>query len=396
MDQDLHDRLAGWRHDLHRRPEVSLHEAETARYLQARLAELGIPFESGIGGHGIVATLSRPASSNRTPSGNGGNSVGLRTDMDALPIHETTGVPYASETAGVMHACGHDGHMASLLGAAILLQRDPDWTGIVRLVFQPAEEGFGGADAMLRDGLLDRFPMERIFGLHTWPGLPAGTIAVHGGGGRRAPVMAAGTRLRIALDGHAGHAAQPHLTRDPMLGAAHLLLALQSVVSRNTDPLDAAVLSICRIDGGDAENQIPDRATLRGTMRSHDPAVHEAMTARVRAISEGIAAALDLRASFDLDTHVSATINHGPEADLAAAAATALGAELRRDLAPSMASEDFGAYLEQRPGAFVWVGNGPAEGGRSLHNSGFDFNDAILPTTAGWLAAVARAALAEG
>jgi amidohydrolase len=390
MDQDLHDRLTGWRRDLHRHPELSLHEADTARFLQARLTELGIPFESGIGGHGIVATLTRGGSSN-----SGSNrSVGLRTDMDALPIHETTGTPYASETPGVMHACGHDGHMAGLLGAAILLQRDPGWTGTVRLVFQPAEEGFGGAGAMLADGLLDRFPMERIFGLHTWPGLPAGTVAVHGGAGRRAPVMAAGTRLRITLDGHAGHAAQPHLTRDPMLGAAHLLLALQSVVSRNTDPLDAAVLSICRIDGGDAENQIPDRATLRGTMRSHDPAVHEAMTARVRAISHGIAAALDLRASFDLDSHVTATINHGPEADLAAAAATALGAELRRDLAPSMASEDFGAYLEQRPGAFVWVGNGPAEGGRSLHNSGFDFNDAILPTTAGWLAAVARAALA--
>ncbi len=390
MDQDLHDRLTGWRRDLHRHPELSLHEADTARFLQARLTELGIPFESGIGGHGIVATLTRGGSSN-----SGSNrSVGLRTDMDALPIHETTGTPYASETPGVMHACGHDGHMAGLLGAAILLQRDPGWTGTVRLVFQPAEEGFGGAGAMLADGLLDRFPMERIFGLHTWPGLPAGTVAVHGGAGRRAPVMAAGTRLRITLDGHAGHAGQPHLTRDPMLGAAHLLLALQSVVSRNTDPLDAAVLSICRIDGGDAENQIPDRATLRGTMRSHDPAVHEAMTARVRAISHGIAAALDLRASFDLDSHVTATINHGPEADLAAAAATALGAELRRDLAPSMASEDFGAYLEQRPGAFVWVGNGPAEGGRSLHNSGFDFNDAILPTTAGWLAAVARAALA--
>ena len=390
MDQDLHDRLAGWRRDLHRRPETSLHEAETARFLQARLSELDIPFESGIGGHGIVATLSRPDRS----GSNADRSVGLRTDMDALPIHETTGVPHASETPGVMHACGHDGHMAGLLGAAILLQRDPDWFGTVRLLFQPAEEGFGGADAMLADGLLDRFPMQRVFGLHNWPGLPAGTIAVHGGNGRRAPVMAAGTRLRITLDGHAGHAAQPHLTRDPMLGAAHLLLALQSVVSRNTDPLDAAVLSICRIDGGDAENQIPDRAILRGTMRSHDPAVHDAMTARVHAISEGIAAALDLRASFDLDTHVTATINHAAEADLAAAAATALGVPLRRDLAPSMASEDFGAYLEQRPGAFVWVGNGPAEGGRSLHNSGYDFNDAILPTTAGWLAAVAKGALA--
>ncbi len=391
MDQDLHDRLTGWRRDLHRHPETSLNEAGTARFIQARLAELDIPFESGIGGHGIVATLSRPdrAGSNASPS------VGLRTDMDALPIHETTGAAHASGTAGVMHACGHDGHMAGLLGAAVLLQRDPGWTGTVRLLFQPAEEGFGGADAMLADGLLDRFPMDRIFGLHNWPGLPAGTVAVHGGDGRRAPVMAAGTRLRITLDGHAGHAAQPHLTRDPMLGAAHLLLALQSVVSRNTDPLDSAVLSICRIDGGDAENQIPDRATLRGTMRSHDPAVHDAMTARVRAISEGIASALDLRASFDLDTHVTATINHAAEADLAAAAAATLGAELRRDLAPSMASEDFGAYLEQRPGAFVWVGNGPAEGGRGLHNSGYDFNDAILPTTAGWLAAVAKGALAQ-
>ncbi len=391
MDRKLHETLTGWRHQLHRRPELSLHEAQTAHFVADRLTELGIPFETGIGGHGVVATLCRP-----TPGG-AQRSVGLRSDMDALPIVESTGAPHASETPGVMHACGHDGHIAGLLGAAVLLQRDPGWTGIVRLIFQPAEEGFGGAEAMLRDGLLERFPFDSVYGLHNWPGLDAGSIAVHGGAeqgdSRDAPVMAAGTRLRITLAGHAGHAAMPHLTRDPMLGAAHLMLALQSIVSRTVDPLQSAVVSICRIDGGDAENQIPEHATLRGTMRSHSPAVHAAMTEQVRTISANLAQAFGLRASFDLDTHVSATINHGPGAELAAAAAADLGAPLRRDLPPSMASEDFGALLEQRPGAFAWVGNGSADDGRALHNSGYDFNDAILPTTAGWLAAAARRAL---
>lgn len=224
MERSLADRLTAWRRHLHAHPELTLHEKETAAFVCARLTELGIPFVPGVGGHGVVATLTR---------GQSNRSLGLRADMDALPITETSGVPHASTNPGVMHACGHDGHTTSLLGAAALLAQDPSWIGTVQLVFQPAEEGGGGARAMIAEGLFDRFPMERIFGYHNWPGLDAGTVAVHD-----LAVMASGERLELYVKGHSGHAAMPHLARDPMVASAHLLLALQTIVSRNVDPLD--------------------------------------------------------------------------------------------------------------------------------------------------------------
>jgi amidohydrolase len=380
LDPGLVATLTGWRRHLHSHPEVSLHEVETAAFVASRLSELGIPFEIGVGGHGVVATLSRGASN---------RSVGLRADMDALPITEMTGVAYASTRPGVMHACGHDGHATSLLGAAALLSREDDWTGTVQFVFQPAEEGFGGARAMLAEGLLERFPMERIFGYHNWPGLAAGTVAVHSG-----PVMAAGSRIFIRLEGHAGHAAMPHLTRDPMLAAAHTLVALQSVVSRSINPLDTAVVSICMIDGGVASNQIPSEAILRGTFRSQRPEIHAFVGDAIRRVADGTAAAFGLTATTEFPTEIPNTANHPAEAELAAATAAANGFALRRDLPPSMASEDFGAFLEQRPGAFVWIGNGPSEGGRELHNPHYDFNDAILPVAARFLASAAKRSLA--
>jgi amidohydrolase len=266
----------------------------------ARLTELGSPFEAGIGGHGVVATISRGASN---------RSVGLRADMDALPIVETTGLAYASTKPGVMHACGHDGHTTSLLGAAALLARDKDWTGTVHLVFQPAEEGSGGAKAMLADGLFARFPMERIFGYHNWPGLEAGTIAVHDG-----PVMAAGARIEIVVKGHAGHAALPHLARDPMLASAHLLVALQSLVSRNVDPLDVAVVSICTMEAGTAANQIPERAVMRGTMRSHRDAVRDTVEDGIRRISAGIGQTFGMAVAVDIRHGVAVTANSGSRA----------------------------------------------------------------------------------
>src|SRR3954447_5632001 len=238
MDKTLHDRLTGWRRHLHANPDLTRHEARTAAFVQERLQELGIPCVGGVGGHGVVGTITRGASN---------RSVGLRADMDALPIQETTGVPYASRTSGVMHACGHDGHTVSLLGAAALLAADTSWSGTVQLVFQPAEEGGGGALSMIGDSLFDRFPMERVFSYHNWPGLEAGTVAVHDG-----PVMAAGNRLFFTVTGHGGHAALPHRTRDPMVAAAHLLLALQSIVSRSVDPLDSAVVTIAMIQAGSA------------------------------------------------------------------------------------------------------------------------------------------------
>jgi hippurate hydrolase len=381
MDQALHETLTQWRRHLHANPDLTLHEAETSAFVQARLSEMGIPFAANIGGHGVVATLTR---------GESNRSVGLRADMDALPIQETSGVAHASRKPGVMHACGHDGHTVSLLGAAALLAADPGWSGTVQLVFQPAEEGGGGARSMVADGLFERFPMERIFGYHNWPGLDAGTIAVHDG-----PVMAAGNRIVLTVTGHSGHAALPHLTRDPMVAAAHLLLALQSVVSRSIDPLQAAVVSFGVIEAGSAANQIPDRAVMLGTMRCLSETVREQMQAAIRRIAAGIALSFDVTVEVEIPTGIPVTGNWPAERDIAVDAVRAAGLPLRRDMPPAMTGEDFSWFLKERPGAFVWIGNGPAEGGRDLHNANYDYNDAILPAASGYLAAVAKQALGQ-
>ena len=371
MDRTLHDRLTSLRRHLHANPELTLHEQQTAAFVQAQLADLGIPFIAGVGGNGVVATISR---------GHSNRSVGLRADMDALPIQETSGVAYASINPGVMHACGHDGHTASLLGAAALLVVDPEWAGTVQLVFQPAEEGGGGAKSMIADGLFQRFPMERIFAYHNWPGLEAGTIAVHNG-----PVMAAGNRLRFTVTGHAGHAALPHLTRDPMVASAHLLLALQSIVSRSVDPLDSAVITIATMQAGSAANQIPDTAVMRGTMRALRNEVRDQMADAIHRIADGIGRSFDVVISVEIPAGIPVTMNTPAERDLAAETVLAAGLPLRRDLAPAMTGEDFAWYLEHRPGAFVWIGNGSSAGGRELHNANYDFNDAILPAAATYL-----------
>jgi hippurate hydrolase len=287
-----------------------------------------------------------------------------------------------------MHACGHDGHTVSLLGAAAMLAADPAWSGTVHFVFQPAEEGGGGARSMIADGLFDRFPMERIFGYHNWPGLEAGTVAVHEG-----PVMAAGNRLYFKITGHSGHAALPHLTRDPMIAAAHLLLALQSVVARNVDPLQSAVVSVGVIEAGSAPNQIPDRAIMRGTMRCLSEELRTEMQATIRRIADGIARTFGVAIEVEIPQGNPVTANAPAERDIAAAAVQAAGLPLRRDIQPAMTGEDFAWYLQERPGAFVWIGNGSSEGGRDLHNANYDYNDTILPAASGYLASVAKQAL---
>jgi amidohydrolase len=380
MDKTLHERLTGWRRHLHANPELTRHEARTAAFVQERLQELGIPCVGGVGGHGVVGTITRGASN---------RSVGLRADMDALPIQETTGVAYASCNPGVMHACGHDGHTVSLLGAAALLAADTSWSGTVQLVFQPAEEGGGGALSMIEDSLFDRFPMERVFSYHNWPGLEAGTVAVHDG-----PVMAAGNRLFFTITGRAGHAALPHMTRDPMVAAAHLLLALQSVVSRAIDPLDSAVVTIGVIQAGSVANQIPSSAEMRGTMRVLRDEVRAQVQQAIHRIARGVATSFDVEIDVQIPHGIPVTRNTPIERDLAAEAARTAGLTLRRDMAPAMTGEDFSWFLKQRPGAFVWIGNGPADGDCELHNANYDFNDAILPATSGYLATVARRALA--
>jgi hippurate hydrolase len=378
---DLHKKLTEWRQHLHANPELSLKEKATSAFVQQRLTELAIPFTAGIGGHGVVATLSRGQAEGR---------VGLRADMDALPIAETTGLPYASRNQGVMHACGHDGHTVSLLGAAALLAADTSWSGTVDLVFQPAEEGFGGARAMIADGLFDRFPMTQIFGFHNWPGLEAGAVAVHDG-----VVMASGGRVTITIDGHAGHAGMPHLTSDPMIAAGHLIVALQSIVSRNVDPLDTAVLSLCTIEGGTAANQIAGRVTIRGTLRNHRRAVRDTIISGIERICAGVATTFDVKVTPEITVGLNPVINTPEGASLARLAAEKAHLPLHCDLAPSMAGEDFTFYLDHRPGAFVWIGNGELREGAELHGPMYDFNDAILPAASHWMAEVAKVALAR-
>jgi amidohydrolase len=381
LTPELHQKLTAWRRHLHAHPELSLQEKATAAFVQDKLTELGVPFVSGVGGHGIVATLTR---------GHAQGRVGLRADMDALPITEDTGLPYASQNPGVMHACGHDGHTASLLGAAALLAADTSWSGTVDFIFQPAEEGYGGSRAMVAAGLFERFPMDRVFGFHNWPGLSTGTIAVHDG-----VVMASGGRVSITIDGHAGHAGMPHLTRDPVMAAGHLIVALQSIVSRSVDPLDTAVLSLCTLEGGTARNQIAGRVSIGGTLRYHRDAVKDTVVARIEQICAGIATSFGVKVTPEIVIGVGVVINTPAEADLARLAADKVRAELRRDLAPSMAGEDFAHFLSRRPGAFVWIGNGELRDGAELHGPRYDFNDAILPVASSWMAEVAKAALAS-
>lgn len=381
MDDELARKLVAWRHHLHAHPELSLDERETAAFVQERLGELGIRFESGIGGHGVVGTLHREGSN---------RSVALRADMDALPIFEETGLSYASTRPGVMHACGHDGHTTALLGAAAILRDDPNWRGTVHLVWQPAEEGNGGALSMIADGLFQRFPAERIFGFHNWPGLKAGSVMVHDG-----PVMAGGSRVMIEVNGHAAHAAQPHLARDPMLAAAHILIALQSIVARSVDPLESAVLSICTMSAGVVANQIPERATMRGTLRALRKEVREAMEAALRRVADGVALALGVQVKIEFSRALPTTANTTAEASLASRAVERAGLPLRRDMPPAMTSEDFGWMLRERPGAFIWIGNGEQTATNALHNPGYDFNDAILPAAASCMAALAAEALSE-
>lgn len=382
MDQVLAEKLTAWRRHLHAHPELSLQEAETARFVQEKLAEMGIPFVAGVGGHGVVATLQR---------GGSNRSVGLRADMDALPIEETTALPHASRNPGVMHACGHDGHTVSLLGAAALLLEDKAWTGTVQLIFQPAEERSAGARAMIADGLFERFPMDQVFAYHNWPGLEAGTVAL-----REGPIMAQGGGISITVKGHAGHAAKPNLARDPIVAAAALVTALQTVVSRNVDPIEPAVLTIGSIHGGSVSNQIPESVVMQGTVRSFRPGQRPEIIADIQRICDGIGAAFGTTVTLEASAGGSVTVNAKAETELGIEVAEAAGYAVRRDVPPTAGGEDFAAMLERVPGAMAWIGNGPSEPGRELHNPGYDFNDAILPVASGWLAGVAKRSLTGG
>jgi amidohydrolase len=358
--------FVAWRRHLHAHPELAFEEKETAAFIAAKLREFGLEVKEGIGGTGVVGVLRR---------GNG-PMVGLRADIDALPIVEATGLPYASQTQGKMHACGHDGHTAMLLGAARVLSQTPPENGSIAFIFQPAEENEGGGRAMVEDGLFRDFPAASVYGMHNWPGLPAGQFAVHAG-----PVMAAFDTFEVIVEGQGSHGAMPHQGIDPIAVSMQLYQAWQLIVSRSVSPTDAAVISVTQIHAGDTWNVVPGTVTLRGTVRTLRPETRDMIEQRMGERADLISRAYGARAKFHYLRRYPATINSAAEAETARLAATESGAsgDVLTDLAPSMASEDFSYMLEKKPGAYIWLGNGPAEDGHNLHSPRYDFNDAVLP-----------------
>jgi hippurate hydrolase len=324
-------------------------------------------------------------------SGRSLRAIGLRADIDALPIQERNEFPHRSIHTGCMHACGHDGHTAMLLGAAGALVARDDFDGVVYLIFQPAEEGEGGGLAMIEDGLFERFPMESVFGMHNWPGMEAGRFAVRAG-----PVMASADRFDITISGYGTHAAMPHLGADPVAAGAALVQAIQTIVSRMLNPVDAAVISVTQFHAGEAYNAIPDRAQLCGTVRAFSEAVQDQAEAALRRICDGVAAAFGVRIACEYRRGYPPTINSVAEAAVCAEVASALAGSDRvaTDARPSMGAEDFAYFLQRKPGCYAWIGNGAGEGGCTLHNATYDFNDEIIPLGVAYWVELVRKILA--
>ncbi|HVC54313.1 MAG TPA: M20 aminoacylase family protein, partial [Stellaceae bacterium] len=364
---DFQADMAEWRHDLHAHPETAFEEHRTAEIVARLLQSFGVAVARGVARTGVIGTLagSRP----------GGRAIALRADMDALPIAEKNGFAHASTQHGTMHACGHDGHTAMLLGAAKYLAETRNFAGTVHFIFQPAEENEGGARLMVEEGVLQRHPVEAVWGMHNWPGLPQGQFAIRPG-----PMMAAFDIFEITVVGRGAHAAMPHLGVDPVVVAAQIVGGLQTIASRSIDPLQGAVVSVTQIHGGDTWNVIPDSVVLRGTTRSFDPAVRDALEPAIRRVAEGVAGSLGAAVAMRYERRYPPTVNSPAETEIAAAiAADLVGADnVRRDLLPSMGAEDFAWFLEEKPGAYIWIGNGAAAGQAMLHNPHYDFNDEIL------------------
>jgi hippurate hydrolase len=379
------DELTKIRRDLHAHPELGFEEHRTARLVCDQLSALGIEHHAGVGRTGIVAVI-------EGRSDRSGRRVGLRADMDALPLQEENDVAYRSRYDGRMHGCGHDGHTTMLLGAARYLHETRNFDGVAYLIFQPGEEGHAGAKAMIDDGLFERFPAERVFALHNWPALPAGQIGITPG-----PAMAAADRVEIVIDGRGGHGAHPHIAVDPVLVAGHVITAVQSIVSRNVSPLDTAVISLCAMQAGNpgAMSVIPAHARLVGTVRTFRPKTQDMIERRLRDLVGAIAAAFGAQAQINYERVYPPTINHDVEAQFAADVAEALVGRdsVVRNLDPSMGAEDFSFMLQARPGAFARLGQGGAERGCFLHSSHYDFNDGVIALGAGYLAALAERAM---
>ncbi len=363
---ELHDEVTSWRRYLHASPELGFELDRTAGFVAERLREFGCDsVDTGIGQSGVVAVI-------KGVKGDG-PAIGLRADMDALPIVETSGVEHASETFGFMHACGHDGHTAMLLGAAKYLAETRNFAGTCVLIFQPAEEIGKGAKAMIADRLMERYGIDKVFGMHNMPGLKAGSFAIRPGG-----IMASSSRFTLTVKGVGGHAARPDRTVDPIVITARIVEALQTIVSRNIDPLQAVVVSLTKISAGTAFNIIPEHVDLLGTVRTLDPALVETTRDRIEHIARTIAEADGGSIEYDFDPAVPVTLNHAAETTFAAdVAAEVMGeAGIDRAAEPVMAGEDFSQMLRARPGAFIFIGNGDTAG---LHHPAYDFNDAIIP-----------------
>lgn len=376
--------LRAIRRDLHAHPELGFEEHRTANIISGELSRLGIPHHTGIGRTGVVGIIEGCRNSH-------GRSVGLRADMDALPLQELTGLGHQSRRSGYMHACGHDGHVTMLLAAARYLQRTREFDGTVFLIFQPGEEGCGGGLAMIEDGLFERFPAERIYALHNWPSLPQGVVSIPDG-----PVMAAADRIRIRIRGESGHGGvAPHRTIDPILVAGHLIVAIHSIVSRNIDALDAAAISLCAVRGGDPDGGfavIPEEVLIVGTVRSLRPEVQQVIERRLHDTVKNVAVSFGATATLEYERLFPATINSVEEARFATAVATeVLGADkVVAQPRPSLGGEDFAYMLQHRPGAYIHLGSG---GNAGLHSARFDFNDELIPIGGALLARLAERAL---
>ncbi len=384
LTPDFLQRITGIRQDIHAHPELAFAEHRTAAVVAERLQALGIETHTGIAVTGVVGRL---------VLGNGqGPAIGLRADMDALPLDEQNSFAHRSRHEHRMHACGHDGHVAMLLGAAELLaaqSTSTDLNGCVYFIFQPAEEHEGGGQRMVDEGLFERFPMQRVFGLHNWPGMPPGDFVVISG-----PVMAGADRFDIKISGRGGHAAMPHLASDTVLAGAALVQSLQTLVSRNVDPLEPAVVSVTRFQAGFADNILPETALLGGTVRCFQPALQDALEAGMQRICAGIAQAHAVNIQLDYHRGYPPTINDAAAAALCRDVAVALaGADhVSTTAKPSMGAEDFAYLARVVPGCYTWLGNGPGEGGCVLHSPHYDFNDAVIPTGVRyWLGVVAKA-----
>ncbi len=381
QDSDLHKQMTNWRQEIHANPEIGFEEFKTAALVKAQLLKAGVEIVAEeIAVTGIVAVV-------HGAKGGSNKAIALRADMDALPIKELTGADYASKTDGKMHACGHDGHTSMLLGAATYLQKNNDFAGSVYFLFQPAEEGYGGARKMIEEGLFDKISVENVYGMHNWPGMKLGEFAVRGG-----PVMAAADSFEINITARGGHGAMPHTTIDAVILGTQMVNAFQSIVARNVDPMDTAVLSVTQIHSGDAFNVIPETCYLAGTIRTFKPEVKALIKQRMTAIIDGIAKMHDAKAEFNYMDGYPSTNNDQEQADFCQSVMSDMvgGDKVQTDLNPSMGAEDFSYMLEEKAGAYIMMGNGDSAG---LHNPYYNFNDKALPIGASYWVKLVETAL---